>query len=196
MTEPGRQEATTVPEGLAKSVLYHQTTQEAAKKILESGFQRGLRGAGSDGPLRGIFLKETPDILVGGGIAQAQLEVELDPDVKLLDLRSDAPASFVRLPFGSDNVGEQDFALAGWLERNGHEELSREYQDAINKLHKETPNPEFLNALWPRIELLLQGQGYGGIKYLDTYLRGENKGKVFSSVVIFDPKNLTARSIS
>lgn len=169
--------------------LYHQTTPENAERILKEGFKRGLKGAGSNGPLRGIFIKTIPDMLTGAGIGQSQIEVSINPKVKLLDLSKQGSSDAVDAP---ERLNYQHFALTHWLSRNGHPELAEDYQYAIGDLmHYRKSEP--LDSLWPKIEKLLKDKGFGGIIYKEFHIEGEKEGEEFLSIVVFSPEDLIVK---
>lgn len=173
-------------------VYFHQTSPEGELGIRSNGFKKGEKGAGEDGPLRGIFLKEIPDLLSGANIGQSQVEVELDQNTRILDLTSQPPASFVRLSKDVLEPGTQDFALAGWLEQSGYGEFAEKYQDAINSIYN--GYPEKLNTMWQQVEDLLHSLGFNGVKYTDHFLKGPKVGQPFGAIVIFDPEKIKLKS--
>lgn len=189
MTEEGKDFYNQTPKNPDKATakpVFHQTTPERAKQILKDGFKRETAiGAGSFGPLRGIFLKETPDLLEGAGIGKTQLEVVLDPTLRILDLSNEQPPSFYEGPIES---GYQDTALGGWIERQNSPQLTRAYQEAIRNMYQGNSDP--LNKVWPEVEAFVKEKGYGAVKYIDHFVDTRRENRPFTAIVVFDASKI------
>lgn len=184
-------DALKVKERLSTARLFHQSTPERIAEIRKSGFQRNASiGAGNEGPLRGIFLKETQELLSGAGIGQSQIEVNLDTTSSLLDLRVESPPSFAEIPRGVDYTGYQDMALVGWLERQGHQDLAQDYMRGIRRIYR--GNYEDLNQTWPKVESLLRDKyGFDGVRYIDRFIDDAHADMTFDGLVIFNAEKIT-----
>lgn len=198
MADVGLQEMGVVlatPERMAAQRYYHQTTPENAREIQQGGFAREKAAGGNygvEGPIRGVFLKETPELLPEeSGMGQTQLEVSINPQAKVLDITNENPSTYAVGILNGVVVpkGDQNLALAGWLERNGHGELADHYFEAIRRVFA-YQNTERLDQLWPEVEKILNGLGYQGVKFMDKLDKG---GRSFPATVMFDPADISIK---
>lgn len=178
-----------------QQVFYHQSTSESIQSILKTGFAKNHVGGadmGQQGFIRGTFIKETPELLDSPKLGKAQVEVELKPGAKILDLTEEYPASFVQEKSAWSFPGRQAFALAGWLERNGYGELADQYHEGIRRVYSGQDIAR-LNYMWPIIEKKIKDLGYVGVRFTDFYRDSQGVEKKFPAIAIFDPDTMTAR---
>lgn len=188
-------------------IYYHQSGVDNLRGIYQEGFRLDRARGGGQFPLRGVFLKTMPNLLIGPGIGERQIEVTVKSGIKLLDIREESGPSFMKIP---DNVapeigaqmrgkGDAGFGLAGWLERNGHYELAKNYYDiliAVLNLNPHLAKSEvepIYHDLWPKIEKALELRGIHGLVFLDHYhYTDENRREQhFTALAIFNPDNVT-----
>ncbi|TSC90450.1 MAG: hypothetical protein G01um10145_122 [Microgenomates group bacterium Gr01-1014_5] len=198
MADVGLQEmgvVLTAPEQEVTRTYYHQTAPENVEAIIQGGFAREKTAGGNngvEGPIRGVFLKETPELLPEeSGIGQTQLEVTINPQAKVLDITNEDTSTYAMSILNGVAVpkGDQNFALAGWLERNGHAELAEHYFEAIRRVFA-YQNTERLDQFWPEVEKVLNELGYKGVKFMDKMDKGE---KPFPATVMFDPADISIK---
>lgn len=178
-----------------KNSFYHQTTPEAVQEIVRSGFKKGQVGGadmGQQGFIRGTFIKETPELLDSPKLGKAQIEVELKPDTKILDLTGEYPASFVQEKSAWAFPGRQAFALAGWLERNGYSELADQYHEGVRRVYSGQDIAR-LNYMWPIVERHIKSLGYSGVRFTDFYKDSKGVEQRFPATAIFEPENIVVK---
>lgn len=175
-----------------RTIYYHQSTPEIINKIAANGFKKEAKGGadlGLQGFIRGTFLKETSELITDTRLGQSQMEVELRPGIKILDLTNEYPGSFVQEKSAWEFPGRQAFALAGWLERNGYSELAENYHEGIRRVYSGQEGTR-LDFVWKIVEQKLKELGYGGVRFTDFYKDSEGDGHRFPAVAVFDPENI------
>ncbi len=139
---------------------------------------------------------EEPLVLEGGRIGTGTLlKVVISANVHVLDISQEYPPLSVDASYQEALLGDQGFALAGWLERNGFsslgyilaKNLASITEDPIGSMFDHSLEKLWNNKLSPTFKKL----GIGGIRYQDRFLKGPQSGKRFPALAIFNPAHLS-----